>query len=116
MRPARCSWTVQLHGAAPSTDQLASGSASKIVFGPWNTLNQTSPTGSEVLSLSLAVDSNVRCFTDPTNGAWSVKDNNTGNVYLGLGVDTPVNATTNNYTVQLLYSNTLGDTFSTPRP
>ena len=98
-------------GASPSTDQLASASASKMIFGPWNTVSVTSPTGSEVLSLSLAVDSNVSNFTD---GNWSVSDKNTGNVYVGLGVDTPVNATTNNYTVQLLYSSNLGATFSSP--
>ena len=69
-------------GASPSTDQLASGGASKMIFGPWNTVSQTSPTASEVLSLSLAVDSNVSTFTD---GSWSVKDTNTGNVYVALG-------------------------------
>ena len=97
-----------------TTDLLASGGASKMIYGPWNTVSQTSPTGSEVLSLSLAVDSDVSSFTD---GTWSVKDPTTGNVYVGLGVDTPVNATTNNYTIQLIYSNTQGARRSAiPRP
>ena len=59
-----------------------------------------------MLSLSLAVDSDVSSFTDPTDPSWSVKDPNTGNVYVALGTDAPVNATTNNYSVQLLYSST----------
>ena len=103
-------------GASPSTDGLASGGASKIIFGPWDTRNQTSPTRAEVLSLSLAVDSNVSSFTDPTNGAWSVKDNNVGSVYVALGTDAPVNATTNNYSVQLIYSSAAlwASTFSVP--
>src|SRR5262249_13945205 len=96
---------------APTTDQLASGGASKIVFGPWD--SRSSTTSSEVLSLSLAVDSNVSSYTD---GAWSVQDRNTGNVYIGLGTVNinGVNATTNNYSVQLIYSNNLGVQFSTP--
>ena len=96
----------------PSGDLLANAAGTKIIFGPWNTTSATSPTGSEVLSLSLAVNSDVSSFTD---GTWSVKDPTTGNVYVGLGVDTPVNATTNNYTIQLIYSNTQGATFSNPQ-
>ena len=47
-----------------------------------------------VLSLSLAVDSNVSTFTDPQNSAWSVQDKTAGNVYVALGTSIPVNATT----------------------
>jgi hypothetical protein len=98
-------------GTAPTTDQLASAGASKIVFGPWD--SRSSTTASEVLSMSLAVDSNVSTFSD---GAWSVQDRNAGNVYIGLGTVNinGVNATTNNYSVQLIYSNNLGLNFSTP--
>ena len=45
-------------GATPTGDALASGGSSKMIYGPWNT-TPTGTTGSEVLSLSLAVDSDV---------------------------------------------------------
>jgi len=71
-------------GAAPGPICLPAAGASKMIFGPWNTTNVTSPTGSEVLSLSLAVDSGVSSFTD-SGTSWSVKDNTTGQRLRSLG-------------------------------
>ena len=74
-------------GTSPSTDRLASGGASKMIYGPWNAITQTSPHAFGSVEPVARGRQRREQLHRPTNGSWSVKDSNTGSVYVALGTD-----------------------------